>query len=53
MAGGGLKLRAGQECVASIAMPATIAPAIVPKIIASKNGTDFRNRRRINCSSTP
>jgi hypothetical protein len=28
-------------------------PAIVPKNIASKNGIDFRNRRRINCSPMP
>jgi hypothetical protein len=33
-----------QECAASIATPATIAPAIVPKDIASKNGIDLRSR---------
>jgi hypothetical protein len=31
-------------------MPATTAPANVPKNIASKNGSDLRNRRRIDCS---
>ena len=31
-------------------MPATKTPAITPKNIASKNGIDRRNRRRIHCS---
>src|SRR4029077_15042470 len=39
-----------QECAARMAMPATTMPAIMPKNIASKNGIDRRNRRRIQCS---
>ena len=34
-------------------MPATRTPAIMPKNIASKNGNDRRNRRRIHCSLRP
>jgi hypothetical protein len=36
-----------------MAMPATTMPAIMPKNIASKNGIDRRNRRRIHCSCAP
>jgi hypothetical protein len=36
-----------------MAKAATIAAAIVPATIASKNGIEFRNRRRIKCSCAP
>jgi hypothetical protein len=32
-------------------MPATNAPAIVPMSNAQTNGIDFRNIRRIDCST--
>ena len=44
------RLSLRQGCAARIATPATRMPAIIPKNIASKNGIDRLNRRRINGS---